>query len=161
MMDLTEKDWDNVLNVNVKGTFFALQAVARKMIKRGNGGCIINIASIAGEKGRPLFLVYSASKAAVINITKSTALELAEYNIRVNAIAPGTIDTPMWQRIASKLSEINGCDIDTLRKSWIEKIPLKRLATPKDIALLVLYLCSDEARYITGQTININGGLYM
>lgn len=159
MMDLTEDDWDKVLSVNVKGTFFTLKTVAKRMIQLGKGGCIVNVASIAGEKGRPLFLAYSASKAAVINITMSTALELAKYKINVNAVAPGTIDTPMWQNIAKRVSEIQHTEIEKLERAWIDRIPMKRLAKPEDIASLILYLCSDEASYITGQTINICGGL--
>jgi NAD(P)-dependent dehydrogenase (short-subunit alcohol dehydrogenase family) len=159
MMDLTETDWDSVFNVNVKGTFFMLQTVVKKMVQTGNSGCIINLASIAGQKGRPLFLAYSASKAAVISITKSTALEMAKYNIRVNAVAPGTVDTPMWQDIAGEMSRITGSDVSEIEKTWVEKIPLKRLAKPRDIASLILYLCSDKASYITGQIINICGGL--
>ena len=119
----------------------------------------MNIASIAGMSGRPLFIPYSASKAAVINFTKSTALELAKHNIRVNAIAPGTIDTPMWNNIVRKIADINKDDCDSLERMWVDKIPLKRLAKPKEIAQLALHLCSEESSYIIGQTITICGGL--
>jgi NAD(P)-dependent dehydrogenase (short-subunit alcohol dehydrogenase family) len=159
VMNLNENDWDKVLNVNVKGTFFVSQRVAKQMIESRNGGCIINIASIAGEKGRPDFLAYAASKAAVINMTKSLALELAKYDIRINAIAPGSIDTSMWHDVVNKIALKKHCDKDDLARAWIEKIPMKRLAKPKDIADMILYLCSDEAAYITGQVINVCGGL--
>ena len=159
MMAINEEDWNTVFDINVKGTFFLLQYVAGKMIEKGIGGSIVNIASIAGMSGRPLFIPYSASKAAVINITKSTALELAQHNIRVNAIAPGTIDTPMWKNIAKNIADIQHGDSDALEKMWVEKIPLKRLATPKDIGQLALHLCSEESSYIIGQTITICGGL--
>jgi len=159
MFELNEKDWDRVLNVNIKGTFFVLKAVAEKMIASGNGGSIVNISSIAGLSGRPLFLAYAASKAAVINITKSAALELAKYKIRVNSIAPGTIDTPMWEEISSSVSKINNLKNEDVKNSQIDKIPLKRLAKPEDISSTILYLCSEDAEYITGQSINVCGGL--
>jgi NAD(P)-dependent dehydrogenase (short-subunit alcohol dehydrogenase family) len=159
MLELSESDWDKVFNVNVKGTFFMLQAAAESMIKTGKKGSIVNIASVAGEKGRPLFLAYSASKAAVISITKSSALGLVDRGIRVNAVAPGTIDTPMWDNISKKMSWLEGADAGMVKKSWLEKIPMKRLAAPSDIASMVLYLCSDEASYITGQTFNVCGGI--
>ena len=159
MMDITVDDWDKVLNINVKGTFFIMLKAAKEMIKAGHGGCIINMSSIAGLNGRPLFLPYAASKAAVINFTKSAALEFAKYNIRVNSIAPGTIDTSMWEKVSEDLSKINDCDKEIIIKNWIEKIPLKRLAKPEDIANIILFLCSKEGEYITGQTINVCGGL--
>jgi len=159
MMEITIDDWDKVLNINVKGTFFIMLKAAKEMIKAGNGGCIINISSIAGLNGRPLFLPYAASKAAVINFTKSAAIEFAKYNIRVNSVAPGTIDTSMWEYVYKNLSKINNSDEETVVKNWVEKIPLKRLAKPKDIANTILFLCSEEAQYITGQTINVCGGL--
>jgi len=159
MMDLTVDDWDKVLNINVKGTFFVMLQVAKEMIKNGKGGCIINISSIAGLNGRPLFLPYAASKAAVINFTKSAALEFAKYNIRVNSIAPGTIDTPMWEKCSEDISKINACNKETLIEDWVKRIPLKRLAQPKDISNSILFLCSEEGEYITGQTINVCGGL--
>ena len=159
MMEITVGDWDKVLNINVKGTFFVMLQVAKEMIKNGKGGCIINISSIAGLNGRPLFAPYAASKAAVINFTKSAALEFAKYNIRVNSIAPGTIDTPMWEKCSEDLSKINDCDREALIEGWVKKIPLKRLAQPADISNSILFLCSKEGEYITGQTINVCGGL--
>ena len=129
------------------------------MIEIGEGGSIVNIASIAGEGGRPLFLPYAASKAAVINMTQSTSLELAKYNIRVNAVSPGTIDTPMWEDIAYKLAKLEKRDVSSIINTWTKKIPLKRLAKPEDIANAILFLCSDKAAYITGQALNVCGGL--
>ena len=159
MMEITVEDWDRVLNINVKGTFFIMLKAAKEMIKAGNGGSIVNISSIAGLNGRPLFLPYAASKAAVINFTKSAALEFAKYNIRVNSIAPGTIDTTMWEKCSEDLSKINDCNREELIEGWVKKIPLKRLAQPADIANSILFLCSKEGEYITGQTINVCGGL--
>jgi len=159
MMDLTVDDWDKVLNINVKGTFFTMIKAAKEMIKNDKGGCIVNVSSIAGLNGRPLFLPYAASKAAVINFTKSAALEFAKYNIRVNSVAPGTIDTEMWGKISEDISIINCCDKESFAKEWIKKIPLGRLARPEDISNVILFLCSKEGEYITGQTINVCGGL--
>ena len=127
--------------------FFILQEVAHKMIEIGEGGSIVNIASIAGEGGRPLFLPYAASKTAVINVTQSTSLGLAKYNIRVNAVALGTIDAPMWEDVACKLAELEKRDVRSIVDTWIKKIPLKRLAKTEDIASAMLFLCSDEAAY--------------
>ena len=159
MMELQKQDWDKVLDVNVKGTFDVLKKVARNMIENKTKGSIVNIASIAGEKGRPNFLAYSASKAAIISITKSAALEFAEHGIRVNSVSPGTIDTPMWGKIADDILAIQGGNKEELLKTWVEKVPLKRLAKPDDISDVILFLCSDKARFITGQIINVCGGL--
>lgn len=159
MMEIDDNDWDKVLDVNVKGTFNVLKNVAKSMIENRARGAIVNIASIAGEKGRPDFLTYAASKAAVISITKSAALEFAVYGIRINAISPGTIDTPMWDKIADEILKIHGGKKEDLLKTWVEKIPLKRLAKPDDVSDVILFLCSDDARFITGQIINVCGGL--
>ncbi|MCL5986421.1 MAG: glucose 1-dehydrogenase [Actinobacteria bacterium] len=162
ILDITEQDWDYVFNVNVKGAFFMLQAVARKMIESGEGGCIVNISSVAGRPGGRQFLLhYAASKAAVISMTQSAALALAKNNIRVNSIAPGTIDTPMWQKVASDLAACEGCEVEEILKVRPGAIPLGRLAQPDDIAKAVVYLCSDDASYVTGQTLNVCGGLVM
>ena len=150
MMELTEEDWDRVLGINVKGTFFVTKAVAKEMLKNNITGSIVNVSSIAGEKGRPNFFAYAASKAAVINMTMSSALEFAKYGIRVNSVAPGTIDTPMWRELSVKLSEMENINKDKLVENWISRIPLKRLAKPEDIAKTILYLCSEDASYITG-----------
>jgi len=162
ILDITEQDWDYVFNVNVKGAFFMLQAVVRKMIESGNGGCVVNISSVAGRPGGRQFLLhYAASKAAVISMTQSAALALAKNNIRVNSIAPGTIDTPMWQKVASDLAACEGCEVEEILEERPRAVPLGRLARPDDIASAVAYLCSDDAAYITGQTLNVCGGLVM
>lgn len=159
MMDIEWEDWDIIQNVNIKGTFFVLQEAARNMIEEGKGGSIVNISSLAGEGGRPLFIPYGASKAAVINMTQSAAKELAKYNIRVNSVSPGTIETQMLKDCFEKVAALEKQDINRIIDSWIEKIPLKRFAKPEDIAKAVLFLCSDEAAYITGQTLDVCGGL--
>ena len=159
MMDIEWEDWDLIQNVNIKGTFFVLQEVARHMIEEGKGGSIVNISSLAREGGRPLFIPYGASKAAVINMTQSAAKELAKYNIRVNSVSPGTIETRMLKDCFENVAALEKQDINSVIDSWIEKIPLKRFAQTEDIAKAVLFLSSDEAAYITGQTLNVCGGL--
>ncbi|MEW6227316.1 MAG: SDR family NAD(P)-dependent oxidoreductase [Bacillota bacterium] len=159
MMELEEEDWDRLLATNVKGLFFALQAAARHMIGRGIRGSIVNLASIAGIGGRPALLPYAASKAAVISVTQSAALGLAPYGIRVNAVAPGTIDTPMWDQLATEMAACEGVPKEEVLRSRPVRIPLGRLASAEDVARAVLYLASDEAAYITGQTLAVCGGL--
>ncbi len=159
MMDITWEDWDPIINVNLKGTFFVLQNVARKMIEKGNGGSIVNISSLAGSGGRPLYIPYAASKAAVMNMTQSAAKELAKYNIRVNSISPGNMNTEMFIDCAGEVAKAGNTKMDNILNEWKNKIPLKRFAEPGEIAKAVVFLCSDDASYITGQIITVCGGL--
>jgi NAD(P)-dependent dehydrogenase (short-subunit alcohol dehydrogenase family) len=159
MMDIVWDDWDPVLNVNLKGSFFVLQNVARKMIERGKGGSIVNISSLAGSGGRPLYIPYAASKAAVMNMTQSAAKELAKYNIRVNSVSPGNINTEMFIGCADNVAKVGNTNLDGILDEWKNRIPLKHFAEPGEIAKAVLFLCSDDASYITGQIINVCGGL--
>jgi len=148
LIEMEEKDWDKVLNVNLKGTFNCTKAVLPSMIKRKVGN-IINISSIAGSVIGYLNLVhYSASKAGILGFTRSAAIELAQYGIRVNAIAPGAIETPGTKVLGE----------ETL-KQFVQMIPLKRMGQPSDIAKLVVFLASEDSKYITGQCIVIDGGL--
>jgi NAD(P)-dependent dehydrogenase (short-subunit alcohol dehydrogenase family) len=155
--DLTEEDWDNVLNVNVKALFFALQTAAKYMLP--HGGSIINIASVAGRLPRPALMHYAASKAAVISITRSAALALADNNIRVNAIAPGMMDTEMLHTLRSDLKESTPGSAPG--QPSLSIIPLGRIAQPEEIAAAAVFLASDAGSYITGQTLNIDGGICM
>ena len=159
MMDIDWVDWDKVLNVNIKGTFFVLQNVARKMMERGKGGTIVNISSLAGSGGRPLYIPYAASKAAVMNITQSVAKELAKYNIRVNSVSPGNINTEMLISCANNVAKIDNLNLDDVLDEWKKRIPLKHFAEPVEIAKAILFLCSDDSEYITGQILNVCGGL--
>jgi len=159
MMDIAWEDWDPIINVNLKGTFFVLQNVAAKMIEKGNGGSIVNISSLAGSGGRPLYIPYAASKAAVMNMTQSAAKELAKYNIRVNSVSPGNINTEMFIDCADKVAKVGNTNLDNILDEWKNRIPLKHFAEPGEIAKAVLFLCSDDASYITGQIINVCGGL--
>lgn len=147
MMRMSEKDWDAVLNVNLKGAFAFTKATTRLMMKQRSGS-IVNIASIIGLIGNAGQCNYAASKGGVIAMTKSVAKEMASRNIRANAVAPGFIQTAM----TDALPEEN-------KKAMMNLIPLDRLGEPRDVANAVLFLASDEAGYITGQVLNICGGM--
>ena len=149
IMRMKEEDWDNVMNINLKGCFNGIKAVTRQMIKN-QGGRIINITSVIGQIGNAGQSNYAASKAGIIGLTKSMAKELGSRNITVNAISPGYINTDMT-------GELN----DDIKEQIQSSIPLGRLGTPDDVASLVCYLASEEAGYITGQTFNVDGGMVM
>lgn len=159
MMDITWQDWDPIINVNIKGTFFVLQNVAAKMIERGSGGSIVNISSLAGSGGRPLYVPYAATKAAVMNMTQSAAKDLAKYNIRVNSVSPGNMNTEMFVDCADEVAKVGNTNLDNILDEWKNRIPLKHFAEPGEIANVVLFLCSDESSYVTGQIITVCGGL--
>jgi 3-oxoacyl-[acyl-carrier protein] reductase len=146
---MKEDDWDRVLAVNLKGSFLCGQQAAKQMMKQRSGS-IVNIASIVGVMGNAGQANYSASKAGLIGLTKTMARELAPRNITVNAIAPGFIDTDMTRVLDDKI-----------RDKLIEQIPLARLGLPVDIAHSVTFLVSGRSNYITGQVINVNGGMLM
>ena len=152
IVQLDEWDWDRTLDVNLKGAFICSQSVGRMMIKQG-GGVIVNIASIAGRAaGLRDRSAYVASKTGLIGFTKECAREFAAHQIRVNAVCPGVIVTEMTAHLRDNEAQL---------KKWLEDIPLGRLGEPDDVTGLVLFLCSDAARYITGQAINIDGGKVM
>jgi 3-oxoacyl-[acyl-carrier protein] reductase len=149
ILRMTEEDWDAVLNVNLKGTFNCTKVVVRHMAKQRSGK-IVSIASVVGEMGNAGQANYSASKAGVIGLTKTIAREFAQRRINVNAIAPGYIETPMTEILPEKVKE----ELKSL-------IPMERLGKPEDVAEAVLFLVSEESNYITGQVLNVNGGIYM
>ena len=144
-----DEDWDKQLDTNLKGAFALIRAAARPMMKQ-RGGAIVNVTSVVGETGNSGQAAYSAAKAGLIGLTKSVARELASRNIRVNAVSPGFIDTDMTARISAEA-----------RAKMLEEIPLARLGNPPEIANAVLFLASDEASYITGEVLRVNGGMYM
>jgi 3-oxoacyl-[acyl-carrier protein] reductase len=146
---MKERDWDDVMAVNLKGAFFCMKAASKTMIKQ-RFGRIINIASIAGGTGNPGQANYAASKAGLIGLTKTAARELASRQITVNAIAPGFIETDMTASLP-----------DQVKKAIISQIPLGRPGIPEDIAQVSVFLASDAAAYITGQVIHVNGGIYL
>jgi NAD(P)-dependent dehydrogenase (short-subunit alcohol dehydrogenase family) len=150
-LELTEEDWDKVLDVNLKGYFLCTQSAAKEMAKQ-KSGVIINIASVAmGQQGVgfPNIVHYCASKGGIVGMTEALALELAPYNIRVNAIAPGLIETPMIDSIKSDPKSMEGL---------LARVPMKRVGQPQEVSNLVLFLASDESSYITGSTVVVDGG---
>lgn len=157
---VTHEDYRRQYDVNVGGTIFTSQAVVSLMKKRG-GGAIINFSSQAGRRGEPNIVLYCSTKAAVISITQSLALELADDNIRVNAIAPGVIDTPMWDVVDAQFAEYEKKPKGQKKREVGEAVPLGRMGDPADVADPCVFLASDEARYITAQTLNVDGGNWM
>ncbi len=149
LLRMSQAEWDVVLNVNLKGAFNCIKAVSRPMIKQRSGK-IINIASIIGIIGNPGQANYSASKAGIIALTKTAAKELASRNINVNAIAPGFIQTEMTARLSEEL-----------KQKMKEAIPLNKFGSPEDVAAVCVFLASEDSRYITGQTIVVDGGMVM
>ena len=149
LMRMSEEDWDGVLNINLKGVFNCTRAVIRPMIKE-RAGRIVNISSVVGQIGNPGQANYSASKAGVIALTKTTAKELAGRGITVNVVAPGFVDTEMTAVLSDKVKE-----------NFLAQIPMGRMGMPEEVAEAVYWLCSDASNYITGQTLHVNGGMYM
>ena len=159
--NLTEKDWNLVMAVNTTGVFLCCQAAAKYMIKQGSGR-LINSSSAQGRQGFIYTPHYAASKFAVIGLTQSLAKELAPRGITVNAICPGIIETDMWAYNDEQWGKLLGnYQPGELMKEWIQGVPLKRAGNAKDIAGLVTFLASDDAAYITGQAVNVDGGLVM
>jgi 3-oxoacyl-[acyl-carrier protein] reductase len=149
LVRMSDDDWDAVLQVNLKGTFLFTRAVAKVMMKQ-RSGAIVNIASVIGLIGNAGQCNYAASKAGVIALTKSTAKELASRGVRVNAIAPGFISSKMTDALSQEV-----------RDQMLKAIPLACFGTPEDIAKAVTFLASEEASYVTGQTLSVNGGMVM
>ena len=160
LLQLTEREWDRVLDVNLKGTWIVARACAERMIDAGAGGRIVNVSSQAGKRGFPTMGAYCAAKAGVILFTQVLAIELAPYNITVNAVCPGTVDTDLLQKNLAFEHVAAGMGAEF--QQWIAReIPLGRLETADDVASAIAFLASDEAAYITGEALNVSGGQTM
>ena len=161
ILEITEASWDKQFAVNTKGLLFMLQACARRMVEQGRGGKIINFASQAGRRGEGLVAVYCASKAAVISLTQSAGLDLIKYRINVNGIAPGVIDTPMWDHVDAQFAKWENRPIGEKKRLVGEAVPYGRMGRPEDMVGAAVFLASDDADYVVAQTLNVDGGNWM
>ena len=156
-LELSEEAWDRTLSINLKGTFFTLQALARHMMA-GDGGRLVAIASIGGKRGRADAVDYTASKAAVVSVVQSLAMALAP-KVQINAVCPGIVDTAMTPKIHRARAKRAGITEEESVNALVATIPMGRIETPDDVARAVQYFLSDEADYVTGQALNVCGGM--
>lgn len=161
IVDITRDSYDRLFAVNVAGTLFTLQAAARQMLAQGRGGRIINLSSQAGRRGEPLGAVYCATKAAVISLTQSAGLDLIRHGISVNAIAPGVIDSDMWDHVDALFAAAEGLPLGEKKARVGAAVPFGRFGTPDEVAGMAVFLGSDAAAYITAQTYGVDGGNWM
>jgi D-sorbitol dehydrogenase (acceptor) len=159
--DITRASYDRLFAVNVSGTLFMMQAVARVMIERGQGGRIINMASQAGRRGEALVGVYCATKAAVISLTQSAGLNLITHGINVNAIAPGVVDGAHWEHVDALFAKAEGLAPGEKKKQVGAAVPYGRMGTADDLTGMAVFLASSDAEYIVAQTYNVDGGNWM
>jgi D-sorbitol dehydrogenase (acceptor) len=157
--DITEEEFDRIFAVNTRGLLFMTQAVVRQMLAQGRGGTIVSIASGAARRPAPGAAVYSASKAAVINLTQTAAQELIRHGIRVNAIAPGAVRTPMWSQVDVVFSKVMGVEPGSAESLQAAATPAGRMSTPEEFVGAAVFLASAESSYVVGQTLNVDGGL--
>ena len=156
----SEKIWDRTINVNLKGTFNCCQVAIRRMLGR-NQGVIINMSSQSGKVGNSHYAAYCASKFGIIGLTQSLAIEFASSGIRVNALCPGVVLTPLWEEMIDDYARKRNLKVEQVKPYLESKIPLGRLCTTNDVARAAVFLASDDASYITGQAINVSGGAVM
>ena len=161
IVDITHQDYARAFDVNVAGTLFTLQAVARHMIKHGIKGKVINMASQAGRRGEPLVAVYCATKASVISLTQSAGLDLIKHGINVNAIAPGVVDGEHWDGVDAFFAKYEGKPPGQKKKEVGRAVPIGRMAQPDDLTGMAVFLASKDADYIVAQTYNVDGGNWM
>lgn len=161
ILDITPESFDRQFAINVRGLLFTLQAVAAQMVRQGGGGRIVNMASQAGRRGEALVGVYCATKAAVISLTQSAGLDLIRYRINVNGIAPGVVDTPMWDEVDALFAKYEGLPLGEKKRRVGEAVPAGRMGRPEDYGGAAVFLASDEAAYVVAQTLNVDGGNWM
>jgi NAD(P)-dependent dehydrogenase (short-subunit alcohol dehydrogenase family) len=161
LLEITEASYDRQFAVNVKGLLFTLQAAAAQMVRQGRGGKIVNFASQAGRRGEPLVAVYCASKAAVISLTQSAGLALIKHGINVNGIAPGVVDTPMWDQVDALFAKYEGLPIGEKKRQVGAAVPYGRMGLPEDLTGAAVFLASADADYVVAQTLNVDGGNWM
>ena len=161
IVEIDRADYDRVFAINVAGTLFTLQAVARHMIDRGIRGAIINMASQAGRRGEPLVAVYCATKAAVISLTQSAGLNLIAHGINVNAISPGVVDGEHWDGVDAFFAKYEGKAPGQKKREVGEGVPFGRMGVAEDLTGMAVFLATEEARYIVAQTYNVDGGQWM
>ena len=159
--EITRDDYQQVFDINVAGTLFTMQAVARHMIKRGEGGKIINMASQAGRRGEPLVAVYCATKAAIISLTQSAGMNLIEHGINVNAISPGVVDGEHWDGVDAFFAKYENKQPGQKKQEVAAGVPFGRMGHPEDLSGMAIFLASKEADYIVAQTYNVDGGQWM
>jgi meso-butanediol dehydrogenase/(S,S)-butanediol dehydrogenase/diacetyl reductase len=161
-VDVSESELDRTLAVNVKGVFLCGQVAARRFIAQRTGGSIVNTASMAGKRGAVPFLShYAASKFAVVGLTQAMAYELAPHGIRVNCVCPGYVATRMQERELGWEASLRSTTVEAVRNMYVADTPLGRIETPEDVASAVAFLVSDDARFITGEALAVNGGAFM
>jgi D-sorbitol dehydrogenase (acceptor) len=161
IVEVSEASWDKVFAVNTKGLFFTLQAVAKRMIAQGRGGKIINFSSQAGRRGEGLVVTYCASKAAVLSITQSAGLDLIKHHINVNGIAPGVVDTPMWDHVDALFAKYERRPLGEKKRLVGEAVPFGRMGLPNDYGGAAVFLASSDSDYVVAQTLNVDGGNWM
>jgi NAD(P)-dependent dehydrogenase (short-subunit alcohol dehydrogenase family) len=159
--EITRTDYDKLFSVNVAGTLFCLQAAAKHMIERGQGGAIINMASQAGRRGESLVGVYCATKAAVISLTQSAGLNLIQHGINVNAIAPGVVDGEHWDGVDAFFARLEGKAPGQKKREVALSVPFGRMGTAADLTGMAIFLATDEAKYIVAQCFGVDGGNWM
>ncbi|MGQ0609985.1 MAG: L-iditol 2-dehydrogenase [Paracoccaceae bacterium] len=161
IVEITREDYSRVFDINVAGTLFTMQAVARHMIARAKGGKIINMASQAGRRGEALVAAYCATKAAVISLTQSAGLNLISHGINVNAIAPGVVDGEHWDGVDAFFARYEGKSPGQKKAEVSAGVPFGRMGIPEDLTGMAVFLATEEARYIVAQCFNVDGGQWM
>ena len=161
LLEITRENFDKQFAVNVKGLLFTLQAVARQMVEQGRGGRIINFSSQAGRRGEALVAVYCATKAAVISLTQSAGQALIPHKINVNGIAPGVVDTPMWDQVDALFAKYEGLPLGEKKRQVGAAVPYGRMGRPEDLTGMAVFLASADSDYVVAQTYNVDGGNWM